>query len=196
MTRKFNGTELLIATHNAGKAAEFSKILDDKITIKITDDVDMPETQETGTTYLQNARLKAVAGAQFSGLPTLGDDSGVEFDGLDGKPGLYTKRYIVSQGGPLNAFDTLQKELGDKPRTIRFVCALCLAWPDGHVEEVFEQVAGQFIYPPRGQNGFGFDPVFMRDGDDKTFGQLSPGDKNTRSHRRKAIDAMLRKCFS
>lgn len=196
MTRKFDGHELLIATHNAGKATEFQKILGDKITVKIADDVDMPDVDETGTTYAENARLKAVAGARHSNLPTMGDDSGVEIDALDGRPGLYTKRFMQQHANAQETFDVLHAEVGDRSRVMRFMCALCLAWPDGHVEEVQVEVIGQFIYPPRGENGFGFDPVFMRDGDDQVFGELSPYEKNSRSHRGKVIAAMLRKCFS
>ena len=196
MTRKFDGTEILIATHNAGKAAEFQKMLGNTITIKTAADFDLPDVEETGTTYAENAKLKALHGAQHTGLPTLADDSGFGIDALDGRPGLYTARFMKAQGSATQAFDALQKELGDQSRSARFICALCLAWPDGHVEEVQEEVVGQLIYPPRGLGGFGYDPIFMRDGDSQTFGEISSAEKNNKSHRGKAVRAMLRKCFS
>ncbi len=195
MTRKFAGKELLVATHNSGKASEFQKILGPHITVKSASDFNLPDVEETGTTYHENARLKALHGAQFSNLPTLGDDSGFEVDALDGKPGLYTARFIKAQGSADQAFASLQTELGDKSRVARFVCCLCLAWPDGHVEHVKEEVVGHFTHPPRGDKGFGYDPVFMPQGYDVTFGELSHEVKNKISHRGRAVQAILKKCF-
>lgn len=196
MTRKFKGRELLVATHNAGKVREYRALLGDHITFKSADDIDMPDVEETGSTYLENAKLKALQGAQFSGLPTLGDDSGFGLDALDGRPGLYSARFVKQNGGIQKTFDALQKELGDKNRTARFYTTLCLAWPDGHFEYVAQEAIGQFIYPSRGTGGFGYDPVFMLDGMDKTFGEISETEKNPLSARGKAAQAMLMKCFS
>ncbi len=196
MTRKFAGSELLIATHNAGKVAEFQKMLGGNITIKMASDLDLPDVEETGTTYLENAHLKASAGAQFSGLPTLADDSGFAIDALDGRPGLYSARFIKKMGSAEKAFAALHEELGDRDRTARFICVLCLAWPDGHYEHVRGEVVGQFIYPMRGRAGFGYDPLFIPENQNRTFGEMTGDEKNIFSHRRQAIEKILQKCFT
>lgn len=196
MSRKFSENELLIASHNAGKIAEFQKILGDQMTIKSASDFNLEDVEETGTTFSENARLKAEYAAKATGLPALADDSGFCIDALDGRPGLYSARVTKKYGGYPQTFEAFHQELGDKPRTARFVCVLALAWPDGHVEEVSGEVEGSFIYPARGLGGFGYDPVFIRKGESKSFGEMSPQEKHQNSHRGNAIQAMLEKCFS
>lgn len=194
MTRKFKGDALLVATHNVGKMAEFRRLLSNTITIKSAGDIDLPDVEETGSTFLENAQLKALHATKFSDMPALADDSGFCLDGLDGRPGLYSARVAKELGGYPETFKAFDQELGEKTRVARFVCVLCLAWPDGHVEYVEGNVQGRFVYPPMGDNGFGYDPVFIPDGYDVSFAQMGDA-KNKISHRALAIEKMLDLCF-
>ena len=162
----------------------------------------LEEPEETGLTFAANARLKAVAAMQASGLPALADDSGMAALGLDGAPGIYSARWA----GPERDFavamrrvrDELLARFGDWAQVDRrasFVCALCLAWPDGHEELVEEQVSGSLLPEPRGAHGFGYDPIFVPDGETRTFGEMPPAEKYALSHRRRAIDALARRSF-
>ena len=194
MTRKFNGQDLLVATHNTSKMAEFRRLLSDTIAIKSATDVGLPDVEETGVTFLENAQLKALHAAKYTNTPALADDSGFCLDALDGRPGLYSARVAKKLGGYPQTFKSFDAELDDKSRVARFICVLCLAWTDGHVEHVEGNVQGQFVYPPLGDNGFGYDPVFIPDGYEMSFAQMGDA-KNKISHRGLAISQMLDLCF-
>lgn len=186
---------LLIATHNEGKVKEFDEMLGElNITIKSAKDFDLPEPEETGTTFTDNALLKARAGCDATGLPTLADDSGFCVKGLGGKPGVYSARWAeTEQGRDFNfAMERVHNELGDKPeRSAYFVAVLALVYPDGW-EEIFEgRVEGQAIWPPRGEYGFGYDPMFIPEGHEITFGEMDPAAKNAMSHRAQAVQQFL-----
>ena len=161
----------------------------------------MPEPVEDGTTFIENARIKAHAASKATGLPALSDDSGIEVDGLDGAPGVYTADWAETPVGrdfPMamkKVWDLLEERNAPHPRTARFVCTLCLAWPDGH-DEIFEgEVKGAVAWPMRGDQGFGFDPIFVPDGFDVTFGEMDPAKKHEMSHRAGAFAKLVAACF-
>lgn len=195
--RIFDGDELLIATHNNGKAREISALLAPYVKTFVTaGDLDLPEPEETGKTFAENAVLKAQAAAQASGRVSLADDSGLAVNALNGDPGIYSARW----GGPEKDFNLamqkVHKALGDtEDRSAYFVCVLALGWPDGH-SEVFEgRVNGTIIWPMRGDKGFGYDPVFQADGYDITFAEMEPSDKHAISHRANAFDLLVKNCL-
>ncbi len=180
---------LLLATHNKGKAREFADLLHGLVDdVKSAADFDLPEPEETETTFTGNALLKARAGCRATGLPTLADDSGFAVRGLNGDPGVYSARWA----GPDKDFSMAMKKvndlLGDMPdRHAAFVCVLALVYPDGR-EKTFEgRCEGEMVWPPRGAGGFGYDPVFRPEGFDKTFGEMSAGEKHAISHRAIAV---------
>ena len=167
-------------------------------------DLKFVEPDETGTTYEENARIKALASAMASGLPALSDDSGLAVDALDGAPGVYTANWAEREDGSRDfqmAMEKVEKALAEKgatqpeQRTGRFVSVLCLAWPDGHTETFRGEVEGTIVWPPRGSKGFGYDPVFQPTGYDVTFGEMpaeqkhgwKPGDDEALSHRARAF---------
>ncbi|MBF9042480.1 RdgB/HAM1 family non-canonical purine NTP pyrophosphatase [Rhodobacterales bacterium HKCCE4037] len=199
--RRFTGSELLVATHNQGKLDEMRHLLEPfGITVTGAKDHDLPEPEETGTTFVENARLKAHAAAQTTGLPALSDDSGIEIDALGGAPGVYTADWAETPNG--RDFEMAMRVTNEKltaiaapfPRTARFCCTLVLAWPDGH-DEVFPGVMeGQVVWPMRGDQGHGYDPIFQPDGYDITFGEMDRWEKNKISHRARAV-AQLVKIF-
>ncbi len=197
--RRFMGSELLVATHNQGKLDEMRHLLD-PFGIKVTGakDHNLPEPPEDGTTFVENARTKAHAAAQATGLPALSDDSGIEIDALDGAPGVYTADWAETPNG--RDFEMAMRVTHDKleaanatfPRTARFCCTLVLAWPDGH-DEVFPGVmAGQVVWPMRGDQGHGYDPIFQPDGYDITFGEMDRWEKNKISHRARAVEQLVK----
>jgi XTP/dITP diphosphohydrolase len=200
--RKFTGQTLLVATHNAGKLEEFREILGPLgITVTSAKEHGLPEPEETGTTFVENARLKAHAAAQATGLPALADDSGLEVDALNGAPGVYTADWAETPSGRdfLMAMEKTHAKLIDanapQPWTARFCCTLVLAWPDGH-DEVFEGYAnGQLVWPRRGQDGHGYDPMFQPENETRTFAEMTHTEKNALSHRGAAITALLKGCF-
>ena len=195
--RKFVGTELVLASHNKGKIEEMQALLAKHgIALSSAADHGLPEPEETGTTFVENARIKAHAAARATGLPALADDSGIEIDALGGAPGVYTADWAETPDGRdfVMAMTRTHRELLESgvaaPWTARFCCTLVLAWPDGH-EEVFPGVmAGRVVWPMRGHQGHGYDPIFVPDGFDVTFGQMDRWQKNRISHRAKAV-AML-----
>lgn len=199
--RRFTGSELLVATHNQGKLDEMRHLLEPfDITVTGAKDHDLPEPEETGTTFVENARIKAHAAAQATGLPALSDDSGIEIDALGGAPGVYTADWAETPNG--RDFEMAMRVTNEKltaiaapfPRTARFCCTLVLAWPDGH-DEVFPGVMeGQVVWPMRGDQGHGYDPIFQPDGYDITFGEMDRWEKNKISHRARAV-AQLVKIF-
>ena len=195
--RRFSGDHLLIATHNKGKLEEMEALLAPYgITVSGAADHDLPEPEETGTTFVENARIKAHAAAQATGLPALSDDSGIEIDALDGAPGVYTADWAETPNGRdfvmamKKAHDLLEAKGARHPRTARFCCTLVLAWPDGH-DEVFPGVMeGQVVWPMRGDQGHGYDPIFQPEGYDITFGEMDRWEKNRISHRAKAVEQL------
>ena len=184
MSRRLT-SPVVIATHNPGKLQEMRDLLARYgIATEAAGDLGLAEPQETGKTFADNARIKAVAAARASGKVSFADDSGLVIDALDGEPGIHSARWA----GPdkdfraaMNRIQTLLIERGAKApeqRRAHFVAALCLAWPDGHVEDFEGRVDGIAVWPPRGDKGFGYDPLFRPDGFDRTFGQMSAEEKH------------------
>ena len=202
MTRRFDGNTLVVATHNQGKLEEIADLLSPfGVAVKGAKELDLPEPDETETTFVGNARIKAHAAAQATGLPALSDDSGITIDALDGAPGVYTADWAETPNGRdfvmamRRAHDELQAANAPHPRLAQFRCTLVLAWPDGH-DEVFEGVmAGQVVWPMRGDQGHGYDPIFQPDGYDITFGEMDRWEKNKISHRADAFKKFVVGCF-
>ncbi len=197
--RRFTGDRLVLATHNAGKLAELKGLMAPLgVAVLSSADLDLPEPVEDGSTFVVNARLKAEAAVAASGLVALADDSGLEVPGLDGEPGVHSARWA----GPARDFSLamarIRAALADRfgsfataDRRARFVTVLCLAWPDGHVEIAEGEISGHLVDPPRGENGFGYDPMFQPEGETRTFGEMPAGDKRALSHRARAMDRLL-----
>ena len=201
MTRKFEGSKLLVATHNAGKLAEISEILAPTVSPSWGHDMDLPEPEETEDTFVGNARIKAHAASHTTGLPALADDSGITIDALGGEPGVYTADWAENGNGRdfmmamTRANDEITAKVVDAPRTAQFRCTLVIAWPDGH-DEVFEGVMpGSLVWPIRGAGGFGYDPMFMPEGYDITCGEMDKVEKNKISHRGRALAQFVAGCF-
>lgn len=201
--RRFDGDTLLIATHNAGKLEEMRAMFASTgVAVISSKMLSLPEPEETENTFLGNARIKAHAAARASGLIALGDDSGLEVDALNGQPGVYTADWAETPAGRDFAMamskvhDALLAADAPEPWAARFRCTLVLAWPDGH-EEVFEAAAeGRLIWPIRGEEGHGFDPMFVPVGSARTFAEMSSEEKNRNSHRARAVSALLAHCFT
>ncbi len=197
MARQFEGGRLVIASHNPGKVAEIRELLAPLGADAVSaGELGLPEPEETGTTFVENAELKALASARGANLPALADDSGLAVHGLGGDPGIYSARWA----GPGRDFGLAMKKveeaLGDNPdRTAHFACALALAWPDGHAETVEGAVYGTLTFPPRGGRGFGYDPIFVPDGQGETFGEADPDWKHSVSHRADAFRKLAARCF-
>ncbi len=205
--RKLLPGKLVIASHNSGKVTEIRALLAPfGIEPVSAGELGLPEPEETGTTFVENARLKAHVSAQASGLPALADDSGLCVAALSGAPGVYTADWAetrVFEGGPgrdwymaMGKVEGKLAELGsDADRSAYFICTLALAWPDGH-EEVFEgHVNGSLTWPPRGKLGFGYDPVFVPEGRAQTFAELDPAEKHAMSHRADAFRKLVGALF-
>mgnify|MGYP003670612692 FL=1 len=198
--RRFDGKELVVATHNSGKLDEIQALLRPfGITLSSNADHGLPEPEETETTFAGNARIKAHAAAKATGLPALADDS--EIDGLGGAPGVYTADWAETPDGRdfvmamTRSWHELEAANAPQPRTARFCCTLVLAWPDGH-DEVFAGVmAGQIVWPMRGDQGHGYDPIFQPEGYDITFGEMDRWEKNKISHRADAFAKLVAGCF-
>lgn len=200
--RKFSGSQLLVATHNSGKLEEIAALLAGReLTILSMKDRNLEEPAETETTFVGNARIKAHAAAEATGLVALADDSGLCVDALGGSPGVYTADWAETPTG--RDFDMamarVHQELMDraapKPWVASFACTLVLAWPDGH-DEVFEGRAyGQIVWPGLGDQGHGYDPIFLPDRSTLTFGQMDRWEKNRQSHRAKAFEKLMA-CFT
>ena len=202
MTRPFAGDRLIIATHNRGKLEEMAHLLEPYgVTVVGAGDLGLPEPEETETTFVGNARIKAHAAAQATGLPALSDDSGIEIQALNGAPGVYTADWAETPSGRdftfamTRAHNELEAMNAPEPRRARFCCTLVLAWPDGH-DEVFEgTVEGRIVWPMRGDQGHGYDPIFQPDGHDLTFAEMDRWEKNRISHRGRAVQAFVDACF-
>ena len=207
MARLFTEPKLIVASHNKGKLVEIADLLA-RFAVETLGAaaLGLPEPEETGTTFIANAELKALAAATAAGLPALSDDSGLAVDALDGAPGIYSARWAETANG--RDFDfamhkiemalnqKAQTQSGDVARTARFVCALSLAWPDGHVESFEGTVTGTLVWPMRGKNGFGYDPIFLPEGGDLTFGEMDPDAKHAISHRADAFAQLVAACFA
>lgn len=197
VVRKFSGAKLVLATHNKGKVAEISSLLRDYVReFPDAGALNLPEPEETGTTFIENAAIKALAAAKATGFPALADDSGLCVNGLNGQPGVYSADWGGSPRDFNKAIQRVQDELGDNPdRSAYFVSVLVLAWPDGHTEHVEGRVEGTLVWPMRGDGGHGYDPMFMPDGFDRTFAEMTLDEKGQISHRGRAFAALVRKCF-
>lgn len=201
--RRFDGQKLVVATHNAGKLREISDLLAPfGIDVTSAGALGLEEPVETEDNFVGNARIKAHFAARESGLPALSDDSGISVDALDGAPGVYTADWAETGQGrdfPMameKVWTLLEAKAAPAPRRAHFCCTLCLAWPDGH-DEIFEgRVDGQIVWPMRGDNGFGFDPVFLPDGETETFGEMAPAKKHAMSHRADAFAKLVAGVFA
>ena len=202
MSRRFAGDKLVIATHNAGKLAEIRDLLS-PYGLEITSNADhgLPEPIEDGVTFVENARIKAHAAAQATGLPALADDSGLEVDALDGAPGVHTADWSETPRGRNFAMamtrvhDELVETGAPEPWRARFCCTLVLAWPDGEDAVYPGTMEGRIVWPMRGDQGHGFDPIFLPDGYDQTFGEMDRWEKNRISHRADAFAKLIAGAF-
>jgi XTP/dITP diphosphohydrolase len=189
--RKLAAGKLVVASHNPGKVREIAELLAPfGFEVVSAGDLGLEEPEETGTSFAANAELKAVAAARATALPALADDSGLEVAALGGAPGIYSARWAGAGRDFGAAMDRVRKEMaatGTPDTTAHFVCALSIAWPDGHVETVEGEVTGHLVFPPRGANGFGYDPIFVADGHKQTFGEMDPAAKHAISHRADAF---------
>lgn len=198
MPRRFTGNDLVIASHNPGKVVEIRDLLKPwSVDVRSSGELGLPEPEETGTTFVANAELKARDASLRSGLPALADDSGLAVRALGGQPGIYSARW----GGPSKDFAAamarVHRELGAAAdRTAHFVSALALAWPDGHCETFEGRVDGTLVWPPRGSRGFGYDPMFVADGRTLSFGEMEPDEKHAISHRADAFAKLIAGCFA
>jgi XTP/dITP diphosphohydrolase len=200
---------LVIATHNPGKLVEMRELLAPHgVAAKSAGELGLPEPEETGTSFAENARIKARAAAGASGLPAFADDSGLAVDALGGAPGIYSARWAGPKKDFAYAMQRIENELQARgatapaARRAQFVAALCVAWPDGHTEDFEARVDGALVWPPRGEKGFGYDPMFLPDGLDRTFGELSSEEKHGLpprgkglSHRARAFLKLEEACF-
>ncbi|MEM9476903.1 MAG: RdgB/HAM1 family non-canonical purine NTP pyrophosphatase [Pseudomonadota bacterium] len=202
MTRRLTEKEIVLASHNAGKLLEIDTLLRPfGITTKPAGAFGLDEPEETEDTFAGNARIKAHYAAKGAGLPALSDDSGLDVDALDGAPGVYTADWAETPNGrdfPMamgKVWDLLEDKQAPEPRTARFRCTLCLAWPDG-TDAVFEgKVEGRLVWPMRGEKGFGFDPMFVPLGESETFGEMDPARKHAMSHRADAFQQLIKACL-
>lgn len=202
MRRLETGERLVVASHNQGKVREINDLIRPfGVEAVSAGELGLPVPEETGQTFADNAILKAVAAAKASGLMALSDDSGLAVDALDGAPGIYSARWA----GPEKDFSLAMRNVEEKlqaggaiapaDRKAHFVCALCIADPDGETEVFEGQVHGQLVWPPRGSMGFGYDPVFQPDGYDITFGEMNPDAKHAISHRAVAFNLLIAALF-
>lgn len=201
--RRFQDRQLLVATHNAGKLEEMRALLKPYgVAVVGSSEMGLPEPAETESTFLGNARIKAHFATRATGLPALADDSGIEVLALDGAPGVHTADWAETGSGRdfilamTRTHDALVARAAPAPWSARFQCTLVLAWPDEH-DEVFTGTAnGHLVWPIRGHDGHGYDPMFVPEGETRTFSEISAQEKNRISHRAKAIAALVRGCFT
>jgi XTP/dITP diphosphohydrolase len=184
------GSRLVVATHNPGKVRELAEILENRFELVTAGELGLPEPDETESTFIGNALLKARAAADASGLVALADDSGLSVTALDGQPGIYSARWA----GPGRDFSVAMakvaerlEETGSRDLSAWFTSALAVAWPDGPAVVVEGRVDGSLTFPPRGARGFGYDPIFIPEGHTQTFGEMEPAAKDGMSHRARAF---------
>ncbi len=187
--RQLQPGKLVLATHNPGKVVELAELLGPYgLDVVSAGDLGLAEPEETGTTFIANAELKALAAATASGLPAIADDSGLCVDALGGDPGIYSARWAGPAKDFAAAMRRVHNELGlESRRDAHFICALSVAWPDGHVESVEGRVDGRLVWPPKGKNGFGYDPMFLMDGKERTYGEMPRAEKEADNHRARAF---------
>jgi XTP/dITP diphosphohydrolase len=213
VTQLLSGRKIVVASHNEGKLREFAELMEPfGFAARSAADFGLPEPDETGTTFEENAWIKASAAATATGLPALSDDSGLMVDGLDGAPGVYTANWAESPDGSRDFMIAMRRTeellrarqaLSPAQRTARFVAVICLAWPDGQAEYFRGEVPGRLVWPPRGDMGFGYDPVFQPDGHERTFGEMTaaekhgwkPGQEDALSHRARAFRKFAKTCL-
>jgi XTP/dITP diphosphohydrolase len=196
MPRPFTDDRLVIASHNQGKVEEISALLMPfRIAALAGASLGIPEPEETGDSFEANAALKAGAAAQASGLPALADDSGLVVPALGGAPGIYSARWAGPTKDFRIAMERVHRQLGEQDRSAFFVAVLALAWPDGDLELFRGEVAGALVWPPRGERGFGYDPMFVPEGGRATFGEVEPAQKHRISHRARAFAKLVEGCF-
>lgn len=209
--RKLDTRTIIVASHNAGKIREIAELIGPfGFSAQSAADLKFDEPDETGTTFEENAAIKALASAKASGLPALSDDSGIVIDALDGAPGVYTADWAEREDGSRDfqmAMEKVETALIEKgasrpeQRGCRFVSVLCLAWPDGHTEFFRGEVEGTVVWPPRGALGFGYDPIFQPEGYETTFGEMSGEQKHgwthasALSHRARAFRSFAETCL-
>jgi XTP/dITP diphosphohydrolase len=204
MTRRLHrGMRLVVASHNPGKVREILELVAPHgLSVVSAGELGLPEPEETGATFAENARLKALAAAQGAGLPALADDSGIEVEALGGAPGIYSARWA----GPAKDFRVAMQRVADELRALdawtrvggpraNFTAALCLAWPDGEAAIFEGKVWGHLVWPPRGSKGFGYDPMFVAEGHALTFGEMEPDAKHAISHRARAFQQFANACL-
>ncbi len=204
MTRRVGpGDRVVVASHNAGKLREIADLVGPLGVAAVSAvELGLPEPEETETTFIGNARLKARAAAERAGLPALADDSGLAVEALGGAPGIYSARWAETGAGRDFAqamekvWTILDSQEVPAPRRAAFVCALALVWPDGAETVVEGRVEGQLVWPPRGDRGFGYDPMFLPDGQSRTFGELAPEAKHAISHRARAFKSLVAAGFA
>jgi XTP/dITP diphosphohydrolase len=196
MVRRLTGGRLVIASHNAGKLAEIAELLAPyRIETVSAAALGIAEPEETGATFEENAALKARHSACASGLPALSDDSGLVVPALGGAPGIYSARWAGLTRDFRAAMERVRRKLGDRDPAACFVAVLALAWPDGHCECFRGEVAGRLTWPPRGERGFGYDPIFVPEGGALTFGEMDPAEKHRISHRARAFAKFVAECL-
>jgi XTP/dITP diphosphohydrolase len=205
VTRRLKpGERLVVASHNAGKVREIQELVEPyDLLVFSAADLALAEPEETGSSFAANAKLKAAAAARAAALPALSDDSGLEVALLGGAPGIYSARWAGAEKNFRDAMSRVRDALADKggwmerpgPRA-NFTAALCLAWPDGRIESFEGRVYGHLVWPPRGTRGFGYDPMFVPDGENLTFGEMEPDAKHAISHRALAFAKFARGCLA
>lgn len=201
--RRFDGDRLLVATHNAGKLAEMRALLA-PYGVEVTGaaEAGLAEPDETEDSFAGNARIKARAAVEATGLPVLADDSGICVDALNGAPGVYTADWAETGNGRdfgmamARTWQALEDAGAPEPRVAQFRCTLVLMWPDGHDELVEGVLPGRIVWPPRGAEGHGYDPIFQPDGYAQTLGEMAPEAKNRLSHRAIAVGKLIEACFA
>lgn len=197
MTRKFEALTLVLASHNKGKLAEFRDMMDLKgVTITSAGDMGIPEPVEDGTSFMANGLIKARAVSKAAQQVCLADDSGLCVNALKGDPGVYSADWAGTPRDFNHAMQLVHDKMGDAAdKGAAFVSTLVLCWPDGHYEVAEGRIEGTIVWPPRGDQGFGYDPMFVPQGDTRTFGEMSLADKKKYSHRARAWDALKAKAF-
>ena len=187
----------MIATHNPGKVVEISALLGPYAeTFYSAGELGLPEPVEDALTFKGNAEIKALAAAKGSGKVALADDSGLAVTALNGEPGIYSARWAGPEKDFTLAMKAVEEKLGNaQDRSAAFICALSIAWPDGHVETFEGRIDGHLEFPPRGEKGFGYDPIFVPEGHAKSFAEMEPADKHAMSHRARAFSQLVDACM-
>jgi XTP/dITP diphosphohydrolase len=198
VARSFAGDRLVLATHNQGKLREIAALVAPfGIAVVSAGELGLPEPEEAGGTFEANAVLKAEAACRAAGLPALADDSGIVIPALGGAPGIHSARWAGPERDFGRAMRRVEEALAGNPdRRACFVAVLALAWPDGHIETFRGEAHGRLVFPPRGRHGFGYDPIFLPDGETRTFGEMLPEEKNRLNHRAKAFAKLVEGCLA